>query len=67
MSVNPSTSGNLSIGNNLTVERGLTVTEGLSEGNRLSLPSFDGPVPRLDLLWGYPVLLEWGSGNYLQW
>jgi hypothetical protein len=62
----PETQGNLSIGNDLTVEHGLTVTEGFSEGNKLSLPGFNGPFPPKDLLWGSPQLLLWG-GNILQW
>lgn len=57
----PSEQGNLSIGYDLTVEHGITVTEGYSEGNRLSLPGFNGPYPPEELLWGADNLLMWGT------
>lgn len=67
MSVEPSTTGNLSIGNEFSVEHGLTVTEGFSEGNRLSLPGFNGPYPVVELSWGPTLILEWGFNNFLEW
>ena len=68
----PATSGNISLGNDLTVEHGVTVTEGFTEGsnNRLSIPGFNGPFPPVELFWGYPNVLLWGSGppaNILEW
>lgn len=66
----PSTTGNISIGNELTVEHGVTVTEGYSEGNRLTIPGFNGPFPPVELVWGYPNALLWGVGppaNILEW
>jgi hypothetical protein len=62
----PSTQGNLSVGNDFSVEHGLTVTEGFSEGNKFSLPGFNGPYPPEELLWGVDNLLLWGTAS-LAW
>lgn len=66
MPTDPGTQGNLSIGNEFTVEHGITVTEGYSEGNRLSIPGFNGPYPPEELFWGSLQLLYWGPA-ILEW
>lgn len=65
----PSTTGNISIGHEFTVEQGITVTEGYSEGNRLTLPGFNGPYPPEPLFWDPTNVLVWGlaPANILEW